>query len=63
MSELTFEEMDQVAGGNIFVAAAVGWAVGKALDYLWDNKEEYWDYLVHCWGTYGAGPYYYNYSS
>jgi len=64
MCELTFEEMDQVAGGmNPFLEGALGWALGKALDYLWNNSGNYIDYLVYCWGTYGAGPYDYSHVS
>ena len=63
MRELTFEEMDQVAGGNPFISAAVGWLVNKALNYASANAGPYIDYLVYCWATYGAGPYDYSHIS
>ena len=63
MRELTFEEMDQVAGGNPVLDAVITWLVEKALGYIWENKENYIDYLVDCWATYGAGPYDYSHIS
>ena len=39
MRELTFEEMNEVAGGvNPVIAGAIAWAVSKTLDYAWDNR-------------------------
>ena len=66
MRELTFEEMEQVAGGGIIGKLGdifLDWAVTKALDYIWENGGAYFDYLTHCWATYGAGPYDYSHVS
>ena len=56
MRELTFEEMDQVAGGGVF-EDLVRYGLFKALDYVWDHKEEYFEYWLECIGKYPAGPY------
>jgi len=63
MRELTFEEMDQVAGGNNVVGGIIGWLVGKVLDYAWDNKEAYFNYLIQCSAQYGGGPFDYRLGS
>ena len=63
MRELTFEEMDQVAGGNQIAGAIIAWLVNKTLNYASANAGNYIDYLVHCWATYGAGPYDYRHIS
>ena len=63
MRELTFEEMDQVAGGNMLFGPVISWLVNKTLNYVNDHYEEYIDYLVYCWETYGAGPYDYSHIS
>ena len=66
MRELTFEEMEQVGGGNILgelVRIVVTWAITKGLDYVVDNADDYYEYLTHCWATYGAGPYDYRFTS
>jgi hypothetical protein len=62
MRELTFEEMDHVAGGNILLGAIAGWVIGKALDYAWDHKEEYWEALMQYCGQYGGAPYDYSHA-
>jgi len=66
MRELTFEEMDQVAGGDLISAiggAIAGWAVNKALNYMWDNGGAYINYLLYCSATYGGGPFDYRLGS
>ena len=53
MRELTFEEMDQVAGGNIWIRLGeliIPWAAEKVLDFLRDNK----DVILKSMDTYGA---------
>ena len=61
MRELTFEEMNQVAGGggiwDKVVDVAIKWVTTKGLDYAYNNAGAYVDYLVECWAKYGAGPY------
>ena len=68
MRELTFEEMDQVAGGNVVAWALIGppmldLMVVKAVNYLWDNKEAYFNYLIQCGAQYGGGPFDYRVGS
>jgi len=59
MRELTFEEMDEVAGGLSW--ADVGFAIlWKAAEYAWDHKEEYFEYWLECIGKYPAGPFDYH---
>jgi len=68
MRELTFEEMDQVAGGNVaalalFGSVMPGLTVVQAVNYLWDNKEAYFNYLIQCGAQYGGGPFDYRLGS
>jgi len=68
MRELTFEEMDQVAGGvvdpiSIMLAAAITWGTTKLLDYAWANKAAYANYLIQCSAQYGGGPFDYRLGS
>ena len=56
MRELTFEEMDQVAGGGVFGDIGLQILI-KSLEYAWDHKEEYFEYWLKCIGQYPAGPY------
>jgi len=68
MRELTFEEMDQAAGGaidpvGIIIGAALTWATYKLLDYAWANKEAYYNYLIQCSAQYGGGPFDYRLGS
>ena len=68
MRELTFEEMDQVAGGNVVAWTLVdpsptSLMMMKALNYLWDNKEAYFNYLIQCSAQYGGGPFDYRLGS
>ena len=56
MRELTFEEMDQVAGGGLF-EELVKYGLIKAAEYAWGHKEEYFEYWLKCIGQYPAGPY------
>jgi hypothetical protein len=57
MRELTFEEMDAVAGGLILLPRHL---ILQLVDYLVDNSDNYINYLVQCWETYGAGAYDYS---
>ena len=67
MRELTLEEMEQVGGGitiigdpgKIFLTKLVM----KGLEYVANNANDYYEYLKHCWATYGAGPYDYRVAS
>ena len=56
MRELTFEEMDQVAGGGVLGDIGIQILI-KSLEYAWDHKEEYFEYWLKCIGQYPAGPY------
>ena len=62
MRELTFEEMDQVGGGDLLSDVAefiIRWGLTKLLNYAWDCKEEYYGYWIECLGKYPVGPYNY----
>jgi hypothetical protein len=62
MRELTFEEMDEVAGGidpvSLILGAVVGWGIGKVLDTITDP--EYWRQLAIYAGQYGGSAYDYS---
>ena len=60
MRELTFEEMDQVSGGNPVTGAIIGWVVAETLNFIKNNAGPYIDYWVQCIGQYPAGPYDYH---
>jgi len=54
MRELTFDEMDNVSGGNVLIDVAIRWGAVKLLDFIWDNKEAYIEALIHYTGQYGG---------
>ena len=46
MRELTFEEMEQVAGGSIVgkvIEFVLEWIATKTMDCIWDNREAIWN--------------------
>ena len=68
MRELTFGELDQVAGGSTIGLMIISPPMGgvltvKALEYLWDNKGTYFNYLIKCSAQYGGGPFDYRLGS
>ena len=54
MRELTFEEMEQVGGGSAVKDKIIGWFINKTLDFIWENKEAYWDALIKYTAQYGG---------
>ena len=56
MRELTLQEMDHVAGGNFLDEMFKNyWSL--SIEYIWNHKEEYFNYWLQCIGQYPAGPY------
>ncbi|MDR0310266.1 MAG: hypothetical protein LBJ21_01650 [Acidobacteriota bacterium] len=54
MRELTFEEVDQIGGGNPVLKELLKWAVAAVADYVWDNKDPYIDTLIRYTAQYGG---------
>ena len=51
MRELTFEEMNEVAGGGGGVGIGgiiLGWAVGKVIDLAWEYRMEIMGVIAYC---------------
>jgi len=54
MRELNIEEMDNVSGGNGLFYSDIAGQWFRLLDYLWENKDVYFDALIHYTAQYGG---------